>query len=125
MKNGTRSGDPTLGGDWFENTGGVTLSTAGQSAGPWAQPALGTFGNIGRDTFRGPKLFNTDMTVFKDFAITERTKAQFQAQFYNVFNHVNFDLPNTTVDASNGGSINNIAYGTQMRALTFALKLNF
>jgi len=80
---------------------------------------------VGRDSFRGPKLFNTDASIFKDFSITERTKAQFQAQFYNIFNHVNYDLPNATVDSADGGSINNIAYGTQMRALTFALKLTF
>lgn len=125
VKDGRRSGDPTLGGYWFENTGGVTLSAAGQSAGPWAQPALDSFGNVGRNSFRGPRLFNTDASIFKDFSVTERTKLQFQAQFYNLFNHVNLDLPNTSVDASNGGSINNIAYGTQMRALTFALKLTF
>jgi Carboxypeptidase regulatory-like domain/TonB dependent receptor len=125
VKDGRRSGDPTVGGYWFQNTGGVTLDTAGASAGSWAQPALDTFGNVGRDSFRGPKLFNTDASIFKDFSITERTKAQFQAQFYNIFNHVNYDLPNSTVDSADGGSINNIAYGTQMRALTFALKLNF
>jgi len=127
---GRRSGDPTVGGYWFETTGGVSLDTAGASAGPWAQPALDTFGTIGRNTLRGPKLFNTDFSVFKDFSITERTKAQFQVQFYNVFNHRNLDLPDTCVDCNSsgvptGGKITNIAYGTQMRALTLGLKLNF
>lgn len=125
VKNGTRSGDPTVGGYWYQTTGGVTLDTAGASAGPWGQPALDTFGNVGHNTFRGPKFFNTDFSVFKDFSITERTKAQFQAQFYNVFNHVNLDLPNATVDDPNGGAITNKAYGSTMRALTFALRLTF
>ncbi len=125
IKSGTRSGDPTAGGYWFQTTGGVTLSTAGASAGSWAQPALDTFGNVRRNRLRGPRLFNTDLSLFKDFGITERTKAQFQFQFFNVFNHVNLDLPNGTVDAGNGGSINNIAYGTTMRELTLGFKLTF
>ena len=125
VKNGTRSGDPTAAGYWFQDTGGVSLNTAGATAGPWAQPALDTFGNVGRNSFRGPKLFNTDLSLFKDFSITEKTKAQLQFQFFNVFNHVNFDLPNGTVDNPNGGSIHGIAYGTSMRAMTFGAKISF
>jgi hypothetical protein len=130
VSSGRRSGDRTAGGYWFQTTDGVTLDTAGATAGPWAQPALDTFGSVGRNSFRGPKLFNTDMSVFKDFSITERTKAQFQVQFYNVFNHVNLDLPDACVDCNDagvatGGKITNIAYGSQMRALTLGLKLNF
>lgn len=125
VKNGTRSGDPRLGGYWFQNTGGVALGTAGQSVGPWGQPALDTFGNVGRNTFRGPKLFNMDASVFKDFVVTEKVKAQLQFQFYNAFNHLNLDLPNATVDSSSGGAITSKAYGTQMRALTFGARVTF
>jgi hypothetical protein len=126
VADGTRSGDPTAGGYWFQNTDGVSLNTtAGATAGPWGQPALDTFGNVGRNSLRGPKFFNTDLSVFKDFSVTERTKVQFQFQAYNVFNHVNFDLPNGTVDSAQGGSINNIAYGSTMRQLTFGLKVSF
>jgi Carboxypeptidase regulatory-like domain/TonB dependent receptor len=125
VKSGTRSGDPRVGGYWFQNTGGVSLSTAGQTAGPWGQPLLDSFGNVGRDTFRGPKLFNMDATVFKDLAITEKVKAQLQFQFYNAFNHLNLDLPNATVDSTSGGAITAKAYGTQMRSLTFGARIMF
>ena len=125
VKNGTRSGDPRVGGYWFETTGGVSLGTAGQTAGPWGQPALDSFGNVGRNTFRGPKLFNMDASVFKDFTITEKVKAQLQFQFYNAFNHLNLDLPNATVDSSGGGAITAKAYGTQMRTLTFGARVTF
>jgi hypothetical protein len=125
IRSGTHNGSPTSGGYWFQTTNGVTLSAAGQSSGPWAQPALDTFGDVGRNTGRGPRLFNTDLALFKDFTITERAKAQFQFQVFNIFNHVNLDLPNGCVDCSNGGSITNIAYGSQMRALQFGLKLSF
>jgi hypothetical protein len=135
VKGGPRSGDPKAGGYWFETTGGVALNgtvctTGGAApapvtAGPWGQPGCDQFGNVGFNTFRGPLFFNTDAAVFKDFAFTERFKMQFQFQAFNIFNHVNLDLPNTTVDSSSGGSIGNIAFGSQMRRLQFGLKLNF
>jgi hypothetical protein len=125
VKDGTRSGDPRVGGYWYQNTGGVSLGTAGQTAGPWGQPALDAFGNVGRNTFRGPKFFNIDASIFKDLAVTEKVKAQLQFQFYNVLNHLNLDLPNNQVDSSSGGAITNKAYGSQMRALTFGARVTF
>ena len=125
VKNGTRSGDPRVGGYWFENTGGVSLGSAGATAGPWAQPALDTFGNVRRNSFHGPKFFNVDASMFKDFIITEKVKAQLQFQFYNVLNHLNLDLPNNQVDASSGGAITAKAYGSQMRVLTFGARVTF
>ena len=125
VQDGSRSGDPTQGGYWFETTGGVQLTAAGQTAGPWGQPALDTFGNVGRNSFRGPKFFNVDASLFKDFSVTESVKAQLQFQFFNVLNHVNFDLPNTNVDDSGGGSIHNIAYGSTMRQFMIGAKISF
>jgi hypothetical protein len=125
VANGPRSGPPGALGYWFQTTGGVPLSSAGEAVGPWAQPALDTFGNVGRNSFRGPRFFNTDLAMFKDFTVTEKVKAQLQFQFYNVFNHANLDLPNGCVDCSSGGSISNIAYGSQTRAITFGLKFAF
>src|SRR5438876_194634 len=67
VKNGPRSGNPETAGYWFETTGGVKLDSPGKTVGPWAQPAVETFGNVGRNTFRGPKFWNTDFSVFKTF----------------------------------------------------------
>jgi hypothetical protein len=131
VKNGTRSGDPHAAGYWFETTGGVALAgdvcegAPAVTAGPWGQPGCDSFGNVGRNTFRGPKFFNTDLSVFKNFRITEKSKAEFQFTAYNVFNHVNLNQPNSCVDCSNGGSITDIAYGSQMRRLQFGLKFSF
>src|SRR5438552_5468256 len=50
IKDGKRSGDPNAPGYWFQTTNGVQLSAAGQSDGAWAQPAVDTFGNIGRNS---------------------------------------------------------------------------
>jgi hypothetical protein len=125
VKDGPRSGDPQTAGYWFQTTGGVKLDTPGKTAGPWAQPAVETFGNVGRNSFRGPKFFNTDFSVFKTFSVTERFKTQFQFNAYNVFNHVNFDRPNSCVDCSSAGNITGLAFGSTMRRLQFGLKLNF
>ncbi|HEY4979766.1 MAG TPA: hypothetical protein VII25_11415, partial [Candidatus Acidoferrum sp.] len=126
ITSGTRSGDPRAGGYWFGTTGGVPLNTLGATANGWGQTAtIDTFGNVQTNSYRGPKFFNVDAGLFKDFILTERFKAQFQFQTFNLFNHANLDLPNTTVDASNGGAITNIAYGSQMRRLQFGLKLAF
>lgn len=122
---GTRSGSPTAAGYWFQTTGGVPLSSAGATSGPWGQPALGTFGNVGYNTFRGPGFFNADLSLFKTFSITERVKAQLQFQSFNAFNIANLDLPNGCVDCSNGGSITNIAYGSSMRQWQFGAKIQF
>jgi hypothetical protein len=51
-------------------------------------------GNNGRNTLFGPALVNFDFTVIKDTRITERLRAQFRAEFFNLFNHANFQAPN-------------------------------
>jgi outer membrane receptor protein involved in Fe transport len=131
-KDGTRSGDPNAPGYWFQTTNGVQLTAAGQSDGSWAQPAVDTFGNVGRNSLRGPKYFDTDLSLFKNFTITERVRAQFQFQFYNIFNHVNLGNPDGCVDCvdsntglNTGGKITGIAANSQLRSLTYGFKLNF
>jgi outer membrane receptor protein involved in Fe transport len=125
IKDGTRSGDPNAPGYWYQGTNGVQLLVAGQSDGPWAQPAVDTFGNIGRNSLRGPRYFDTDLSLFKNFNITERAKAQFQFQFYNIFNHVNLNNPDGCVDCGSGGKITSIAANSQLRSLTYGFKLTF
>ncbi len=125
VKAGTRSGHPDVPGYWFQGTNGVQLVTAGQSAGSWAQPAVDTFGNVGRNSLRGPKYFDSDLALFKNFSITEKAKAQFQFQFYNVFNHVNLANPNGCVDCGSVGQITGIASNSQLRSLTYGFKLSF
>jgi Carboxypeptidase regulatory-like domain/TonB dependent receptor len=132
IKAGTRSGDPNAPGYWYQTTNGVTLGAAGQASGSWAQPAVDTFGNVGRNSMRGPRYFDSDIALFKNFSITERAKAQFQFQFYNIFNHVNLANPDGCVDCvdsntglNTGGKITGIAANSQLRSLTYGFKLSF
>jgi hypothetical protein len=81
----------------------------------------GTIGNSGRNTISGPALSNTDFAVIKDFALKERYKVQFRSEFFNVFNQVNFNNPDSLVDAGPGvfGAILGANSGRQIQ---FALK---
>jgi hypothetical protein len=134
IKAGTRSGDPNAPGYWFQTTNGLLLDTAGKASGSWAQPGVDTFGNVGRNSMRGPRYFDSDLALFKNFSITERAKAQFQFQFYNIFNHVNLANPDGCVDCggnpagtgvNTGGKITGIAANSQLRSLTYGFKLTF
>jgi hypothetical protein len=88
----------------------------------FVQNALGTFGNTGKNVLLGPRFFNTDLGVMKNTAITERTNLQFRAEFFNVFNNVNFKLPNLRLTQGNFGTITS---AFDPRIIQFGLKFSF
>jgi hypothetical protein len=51
------------------------------------------FGNLGRNSLRGPDFLWSDFYLTKWFPLTEHLKLRFESQFFNVFNHPNFGLP--------------------------------
>jgi len=63
------------------------------------------FGNVPRNSFRGPGYFDTDLNVNKTFAIAERYHLLIGAYFFNILNHPNFDLPGNNVAGGNFGLI--------------------
>jgi outer membrane receptor protein involved in Fe transport len=63
-------------------------------------PARGTFGNLGRNTLRGPRLNDFDLALMKEKRAREDLLVQVRAEFFNIFNHPNFAPPNATLDAS-------------------------
>lgn len=56
-------------------------------------PALGTFAISGRNIFRDSGFRNWDLSVAKNWHFTERLRAQFRAEFFNILNHTNFANP--------------------------------
>jgi hypothetical protein len=60
-------------------------------------PQAGTWGNLGRGTFRGPGLAAVDLSLFKITAISEYLKLEFRAECFNLQNRANFATPNTTI----------------------------
>ena len=100
------------------------------NAAAFSNPVAGTFGNCGRDNLRGPRQVNIDLSMIKDFRITERHAIEFRAEMFNAPNHVELGTPN----ASWGGSSNvappsnfGVITSTRanMRQIQFALKYNF
>ena len=85
------------------------------------QPA-GTFGNLGRNSVYGPGQINYDMALSRRFAVKERWKIEFRADFFNILNHANPNGPGTSNAASTFGEIT--TFGTP-RQIQMALKLYF
>ncbi len=92
-----------------------------------------TLGNLQRDFLSGPGIVNFDFSLIKDTPIHEQTHLQFRAEFFNLFNHANFGVPNANVflQGLNGGASINPTFGqitntsTSSRQIQFALKLMF
>jgi len=83
---------------------------------------------LGRNTFVGPGLWQTDLTLSKNFKLTERFNMKFDASAFNVFNRTNFEL------ASAGGGANNEVRGPLFgeaggtigpRVMQFGLRFSF
>jgi len=92
------------------------------------------FGNAGRDTVRGPGLFNLDASVFRDFRATERFTVQFRAEAFGLTNTPQFGNPGATASSlsrNTDGSINKlngydeITSATGERQFRFALRVSF
>jgi hypothetical protein len=105
--------------------------------GAWGRPCAGTLGNAGTDSLYGPRSFTTDASIMKNFGLTERFNLQFRMDVFNLFNHrvLNFNqnAGNPCVDCmsssgqlqGNAGLVTDIDPNTTMRALQFALRLQF
>ncbi len=95
----------------------------------FAPQPLGTIGNAQRNSLFGPDFRHVDLSIFKDFPITERLKVQFRAESFNISNTPNFYIGN----GSSGASFGNPAFGGVSqtdpnytpREYQFALKAHF
>ncbi|HEX8892893.1 MAG TPA: TonB-dependent receptor [Terriglobales bacterium] len=91
-------------------------------------PNQGYFGTLGRNTFRGPGFKNFDIALIKDTPFGTRGGGElgtleFRAEFFNIFNFVNFGLPANVIRGSGFGYISKTA-GTS-RQIQFSLKVIF
>jgi len=110
------------GGPWFDNTvlnRGCTLNCA------WVTEDGARFGNVGRNTLRGPGFFETDASVFRTFTITERVQFQFRAEALNATNHANFANPASDVTGANFGFITGTTGPNQSRQWRFGARVSF
>jgi hypothetical protein len=97
---------------------------------------------VGRNTMQGPKYWNLDSGLLKNFTLTERFRLEFRAEAFNVLNHPNFENPRNSTQGSasvtssllgsvccataavaSAQQVNPV--GEPMRVLQLGLKLNF
>ena len=107
----TKSSIPGIGIQWFTNDGQFT------------NPAVGTFGNCSPqlDGLRSPHYTDVDMSLHKDFPVTERFKVQFRTDFINAFNHVQFNAPNMGL----GSTMGQITGAQPPRNIQLAMKIYY
>ena len=96
---------------WFTNNGNFTT------------PANGTFGNCAPQlgSLRSPHYADIDLSLHKNFQISERFRLQFRTDFINAFNHVQLDAPNMSL----GTTMGQITTAQPPRNIQLALKLYF
>lgn len=116
---GTGGQRPDVIGDWREG-GGQQFRWFNTAA--FALPALGTFGNLGRNVVIGPGMNNWDVSLQKDFRISERFRSQFRVEFYDAPNHLSWIGVGNTLGNANFGQITS---ATDPRTLQFGLRLDF
>jgi hypothetical protein len=80
------------------------------------------FGNSGRNILIGPGLKNWDLSLMKNFQLSERFKLEFRGEFYNAFNTPLFGTPGAFLGSPSYGVIGSAG---SPRDLQFALKLSF
>ena len=92
-------------------------------------PPTGRIGNVARGAFRGPAVYNFDFSFFKKFRF-ERHEFQFRAEFFNIFNTPQFNLPGSSIVSPGNFGVSTStlttvsSFGTQ-RQIQFGLRYNF
>jgi hypothetical protein len=111
---------------WFNTT---PIGSAGSAFG---RPARGTFGNLPRNSLRGPGYWRVDASLFKHIRFGENRELELRVEVVNLFNHVNLGNPDSEVGVPgnlnpNAGRINSTAYfnADPQRNWQFAAKVRF
>ncbi len=118
--NGCADGQCTTGIPYFPGTSNPTCLAQSTAMGPLAvasltnlgcyangksfliPPAFGSLGTTSAGEFRGTPYYNVDMSITKVIRFGERVNAQFRAEFFNIFNHVNIANPYGGPGGGNG-----------------------
>ncbi|HLK21480.1 MAG TPA: TonB-dependent receptor [Bryobacteraceae bacterium] len=95
-------GDNTTGNFWF-NPSAFSGDFSGLAPGQFS------YGTSSRNAYRGPDVANFNLTLAKTIALAERLKFEIRADFFNILNHAEFNLPSTSIGSSTFGQISNTA----------------
>ena len=112
--------------EWFN------AAPIGSSGSAFGRPARGTFGNLERNSLRGPGYWRVDASWFKHIPFGQGRDVELRIEVVNLFNHVNLGNPDSEVGVpgnpnSNAGRINSTAYfnADPQRNWQFAAKIRF
>jgi hypothetical protein len=112
---------------------GINVGNPWFSTSSFTQPTgAGIFGSTGRNIFSGPGLATLNLSLFKNFKISERFNMEFRAETFNFTNTPQFANPNTSITSSSYGYVTGtLGSGTGVsgtgggRALQLGLKVTF
>jgi hypothetical protein len=90
---------------------------------PSGQPQR--FGTTGRNTLRGPGFFETDLSIYRTFSISESVKFQLRAEALNATNHANFANPQSDINNADFGFVTSTTGPSQSRQWRFGARLSF
>ncbi|HEY3938332.1 MAG TPA: TonB-dependent receptor [Bryobacteraceae bacterium] len=119
-------GDPSI-------PAGAPRNQVGPEISAFAVQPFGRPGDLGRNVFTGPRYYDTDVNLSKNFALTERFNLQLRAECYNIFNRVQFENPDVNGDTTAspgtfGQALSTLTQPdgtTSARQIQLALKLRF
>jgi hypothetical protein len=97
-------------------------------ASPFSFAAVGTGGDVRRRFLHGPGINNTDVSLVKTTHVTERVAVDFRVEFFNVFNHTQFNNPNGDINAGQPSGPNGfgvVGSAADPRIGQAAIKINF
>jgi hypothetical protein len=117
-------GNPNTGACPVPGGSPIPVRTAGCwfNTSAFAHAATGQFGDVGRNTMDGPAFQQWDFSAIKTIPIHERMSLQFRGEIFNIFNNVNFELPNNDINSPGFGQIVAAQPG---RIVQLALKFQF
>jgi len=105
--------------------GGIGPGQPWFSTSSFAPPAPNRFGTAGRNTIRGPRLRNYDLSIFRIFRMTERLRLEYRAEFYNLTNTPHFSNPSGSSTSATFGIVSSTLSGYGNRQVQMALRLKF
>ena len=89
----------------------------------FVSPPVGYFGNSGRAPLNGPGANNWDLGLEKTFTIKEQTRIELRSEFFNAFNHAQFDLP--SADTGSVANFGRVLSARTPRLIQLGMKLLF
>jgi hypothetical protein len=124
---GTTAQRGAAGGPYFDNTvQGFTIQGVSCTSNcAWAQETGARFGSVGRNTLRGPGFFETNLSIFRTFRITEAVDFQLRAEALNATNHANFSNPVSDINNATFGFITSTYGPNQSRQWRFGARVSF